>query len=233
VVPSTPANRNGGRPVRALSHKQIARLSVYRRLLELRVAGDPGAIYSHHLAALCGATAAQVRRDLMTIGFTGSPARGYDVAQLIAALNRRLDAPQGQFAALAGVGNLGRALLDYFATRRPSLRIAAAFDVDPSKVNRVIHGCRVHPLSDLERIVREQGITVGVITVPAESAQRVAEGMLEAGIRGFLNFAPAPLRLPASAYIEEMDITASMEKVAYFARLLAGGRGRQDEHHVH
>lgn len=203
-----------------LSEKHVARLSVYRRLLQDRPAGSPPEIYSHDLATLARSTAAQVRRDLMTIGFTGSPARGYRVDQLIEAIGRTLDAPSGQGAALCGVGNLGRALLDYFTIWRPQLRIVAAFDTDPAKAGRVIHRCRVHPLADLETVVRAQGISVGVITVPASSAQRVAEMMLAAGVRGFLNFAPTPLHLPADAYVEEMDITTSMEKVAYFARNL-------------
>lgn len=204
-----------------LSEKQIARLSVYRRLLQDRPAGSRNEIYSHDLAAVSRNTAAQVRRDLMTIGFTGSPARGYGVEQLIEAIGRTLDAPEGQSAALCGVGNLGRALLDYFTIWRPQLRIVAAFDTDPEKVGRVIHRCRVWPLAELEQVVREQKITVGVITVPAASAQRVAESMLGTGVRGILNFAPTPLHLPADAYVEEMDITTSMEKVAYFARTLA------------
>ena len=205
-----------------LTEKQVARLSVYRRLLQDRPAGAPAEIYSHDLAEISRNTAAQVRRDLMTIGFTGTPARGYRVEQLVEAIGRTLDAPAGQGAALCGVGNLGRALLDYFTIWRPQLRIVAAFDTDPEKAGRVIHRCRVHPLAELENVVREQGITVGVITVPAASAQRVAESMLAAGIRGFLNFAPTPLHLPPEAYVEEMDITTSMEKVAYFARTLAG-----------
>lgn len=206
----------------ALSEKQVARLSVYRRLLQDRPAGAAPEIYSHELAALTRNTAAQVRRDLMSIGFTGSPARGYRIEQLIEAIGRTLDAPAGQGAALCGVGNLGRALLDYFTIWRPQLRIVAAFDTDPAKTGRVIHRCRVYPLAELEQVVREQGISVGVITVPAASAQRVAESMLAAGIRGFLNFAPTPLHLPDGAYVEEMDITTSMEKVAYFARTLPG-----------
>lgn len=224
------AARRRTRVVKALSEPQVSRLSLYRRQLQARPLGSPVAIHSHALAALCGTTAAHVRRDLMTIGFAGSPARGYDVEQLIGAIGRELDDPDGQRAALVGVGQLGRALLDYFTTRRPNLRVAAAFDIDPDKTGRVIHGCRVWPLDELVRVVREQGITVGVLTVPAEAAQGVAERMVAAGIVGFLNFAPVPLRLPARTFVEEMDITTSMERVAYFARALADGGRKKDEH---
>ena len=217
----------GARPEFVLAEKQVARLSLYRRQLQEMRTGAPATIYSHDLAMLCGTTAAQVRRDLMTIGFVGSPARGYDVQQLVDAIGRRLDAPGGQRAALVGVGQLGRALIEYFTTRRTNIHIVAAFDIDPEKVRRVIHGCRVWPLDELDRVVREQAISVGVITVPAAAAQAVATSMARAGIRGFLNFAPTPLRMPERTFVEEMDITTSMEKVAYFARALAKGAGEE------
>jgi redox-sensing transcriptional repressor len=214
-----------------LTDRQIGRLSQYRRQLQAQPTGSPPTIYSHRLAALCGLTAAQVRRDLMTIGFTGSPARGYDIPQLVDAIGQCLDAPGGQNAALVGAGNLGRAILDYFAVRRPPLSIVAAFDIDPVKMNRILHGCRTYGMDKLAEVIRELEITVGVLTVPASVAQEVAESMLAAGVRSFLNFAPVPLRLPPRTFVEEMDIAASMEKAAYFARALAVERGGRHEHH--
>jgi redox-sensing transcriptional repressor len=236
AVEMQPSGRGGlGRPATGslvtLTEPQIGRLSLYRRLLQGRQASDGNTIFSHDLAALCGTTAAQVRRDLMTIGFVGSPARGYDVAQLIEAVSRYLDAPGGQTAVLVGVGNLGRAILDYFAARRPNLTIVAGFDVDPHKVDRVLHGVRIYSLDRLAEIVRAHGVTLGVITVPATVAQQTAETMLRAGIRAFLNFAPVPLRLPQRTYVEDMDITTSMEKAAIFGRVLAAGRSMGEDRH--
>ena len=231
ILSAEPARPARGRAVaRRLSEPQVSRLSLYRRQLQARPLGSPATIHSHALAALCGTSAAHVRRDLMTIGFAGSPAHGYEVEHLIGAIGRELDAPEGQRAALVGVGQLGRALLDYFTTRRPSLRLAAAFDIDPAKTGRVIHGCRVWPLDAMREVVRAQGIAVGVLTVPAEAAQEVADRMVAAGIVGILNFAPVPLRHPARTFVEEMDITTSMERVAYFARAHAAGGRRTDEH---
>jgi redox-sensing transcriptional repressor len=208
-----------------LTDRQIGRLSQYRRQLQSLPAGVPPTIFSHRLAILCGLTAAQVRRDLMTIGFTGSPARGYDVSQLVTAISRCLDAPGGQNAALVGAGNLGRAILDSFSFRQLPLSIVAAFDIDPTKVNRVLHGCRTYSMDRLTETIGELDITVGVLTVPPGVVQEVAESMLAAGVRSFLNFAPVPLRLPPRTFVEEMDIAVSMEKAAYFARALAAERG--------
>ena len=123
--------------------------------------------------------------------------------------------------AIVGIGNLGRAILSFFQRRRPKLEITAAFDSDPWKVDRVVQGVRCHALADIERVVKEQGITLAVLTVPAGAAQEVADTLVAAGIKGILNFAPAPLRVPLGVFVEDMDLAMSLEKVAYFAR----GRG--------
>ncbi len=203
--------------------KTIGRLSLYRRLLSGLVADGARSVYSHELAALAGSSAAQVRRDLMAVGYSGSPNRGYQVLELMNSIGEFLDSPSGQRVGLVGVGNLGRALLSYFTGRRPKLAIAAAFDIDPDKLDRVIDGCRCHALDDLDAVVRELSIGVGIITVPAQAAQDVGDRMVAAGIRGILNFAPVRLHVPENIYVEDLDMTTSLEKAAYFARQYAEG----------
>jgi redox-sensing transcriptional repressor len=94
----------------------------------------------------------------------------------------------------------------------------AAFDTDPHKVNRVIHGCRCYPKQQLKEVVAANGIKIGIIAVPATEAQYVADSLIATGVRGILNFAPAPLHVPPSVFVEDIDLTMSLEKVAYFAR---------------
>jgi redox-sensing transcriptional repressor len=137
---------------------------------------------------------------------------------LTRAIGNYLDAPQGQSVALVGVGNLGKAILSYFSGRRPRLSIEAAFDTDPAKANRVVHGCRCYPLDEMERVIRSRGIELGMLTVPADQAQGVAEKLVRAGVRGILNFAPIRLSLPEEVHVEDIDMTMSLEKVAFFAR---------------
>ena len=201
-----------------VSDRTIGRLSLYRRLLNNLAAEGVRYVYSHQLAAMAGGTAAQVRRDMMAIGYSGSPTRGYEVTELIQSIRDFLDAPGGQNAALAGVGNLGRSIMAYFAGRRPNLRIVAAFDVDPYKLNRVIHGCHCYGLDQAVRVVPEMDIQVAIVTVPATEAQAVADTLVRAGVHGLLNFAPVRLRVPPEVYVEDIDMTTSLEKVAYFAR---------------
>jgi len=201
-----------------ISERTIGRLSLYRRLLRDLLADGEKSIFSHQLAAMAGGTAAQVRRDIMAIGYSGSPVHGYDLEQLLKSIGHYLDAAQTQNVALVGVGNLGRALLAYFVGRHPTLSVVAAFDSDPVKANRVIHGCRCYPLEDVKAIVRERDIRLGIIAVPAPEAQAVANALCQAGVRGLLNFAPLRLWVPEHVYVENLDVTMSLEKVAFFAR---------------
>ena len=196
----------------------IGRLSLYRRLLLDLSAGGMRQIYSHQLASAAVATPAQVRRDLMVIGFTGSPRRGYAVEELIAAVNAVLAQSVETSVALVGVGNLGRAILAYYTNRQPWVRFVAAFDRDPDKVNRIIHGCRVHAVDQVEDVLGREGIRAAVIAVPAAEAQRVADRLVLAGVRSFLNFAPVRLHLPTGAYVDDMDMTTALDRVAYYAR---------------
>ena len=209
-----------------VSERTIERFSLYRRVVEeLREEGVAG-IHSHRLAERAGASAAQVRRDIMSLSVVGHPKRGYDTAELLSALGGFLDAPEGQRAALVGVGNLGRALLAYFQRRRPNLQIAAAFDADPSKVGRLIHGVPCYAIEELPCIVQEESITLGLVTVPAASANEVAGRLNRAGVCALLNFAPVHLKVDERVYVEDIDITMHLEKVAYFARQRCGGKGR-------
>ena len=202
---------------RAVSEKTVSRLSMYRRILsEVRDTGVER-LYSHDLARMTGGTAAQVRRDLMSVGYSGSPNRGYHVDDLMDSIGTFIDGPAVQPVALVGVGNLGRAILSFFTARRPMLKIVAAFDTDPHKINRVIHGCMVYGFDQLENVLREKHIRVGVITVPGSEAQLVANRLVVGGVRGILNLAPVPLRVPPGVYLEGLDMTASLETVAYFA----------------
>ena len=141
------------------------------------------------------------------------------VAELIEAITRILNGSQERIIALVGIGNLGRAILSYFASKHPGLTIAAAFDTDDRRVNRVVSGCRCYHLDCFEQQVREKQINLGIITVPAAAAQSVADRMTGAGIRGILNFAPVPLKVPKGVFVDRIDIASSLEKLAYFTGL--------------
>lgn len=196
----------------------IGRLSLYRRLLSHHLPSGTQHIYSHELASLARVSPAQVRRDLMTIDCTGSPSKGYRVDQLVECLSAELDHPAGQHVALVGVGNLGRALITFFHGRREKLAIVAAFDREPDKVGRIFNGCHCHPIDDLEKILERDEIRTAIIAVPVTEAQRVADRLVAAGVKGIVNYAPVPLRVPEDIHLEEQDMTTALERAAYFAR---------------
>jgi redox-sensing transcriptional repressor len=200
-----------------LPDKTVERLSLYRRLLERMLDHEETYVYSHELGAMANSTAAQVRRDLMLLGCPGSPIRGYSVRELTERIGRFLDAPHGQRIALGGIGNLGSAILAYFSHRRPNLAIVAAFDIDPDKVGRVIGGCRCYHVDELAEVIAREDIRIGVITVPAGQAQIVADRLVAAGVCGILNFAPVRVHMPENVAVEDVDITTSLEKIAYMA----------------
>jgi len=197
--------------------RTIGRLTLYWRTL--RDLGDSQThVYSHYLASKSRVTPAQVRRDLMVLGYTGTPARGYDVRKLRDHIEAFIFPSSEQRAAIAGVGNIGRALLKFFIGRRPTLRIVASFEVNPEKFGRLIQGCPCYSIENAAGVIREQGITVGIIAVPDNEAQYVADVFVDGGVRGILNFARTPLHVPAGVYVEDIDLAMSMDRVAFFAR---------------
>jgi len=203
------------------SEKAIGRLSLYRRLLQEQERHGAKNIYSHELAKLAGVTAAQLRRDIMAVGYLGRPNMGYNVIELQKSITHFLEDPQGDYGCLVGVGNLGRAILAYLLRRRPSLQIIAGFDVDPQKTNRVIQNCRCYPMEQMEKILRKHSIRVAILTVPASEAQKAADVLVRSGVRGIVNFAPVTLRVPEDVFVENIDMSMSLEKAAYFARKAA------------
>ncbi len=207
-----------------ISKRTLERLSLYRRLLSDRLGKESPFIFSHQLAKLVQVTSSQVRRDIMVTGCFGNPTRGYRVEDLIEAIGKIVDAEEPQNVVLVGIGKLGSALMNHFHGRRPNLRIKAAFDSSPERINRIYQGVRCYGMQDLAQVIRDESAYAAILTVPGDVAQQVANQLVMAGIRGILNFAPVPLHLPGNVYVEVIDLTTSLEKVTFFARQSAGAQ---------
>ena len=201
-----------------LPEKIIGRLSEYRRTLLNCLAKGKTHIYSHELANLHNITAVQVRRDIMLIGYSTTLKKGYDVKALIDVIGEIIDTEEGLNAAIIGIGNLGRAITTYFNGKRTKLKIAATFDTDPEKSNRVISGVKCYPMSELNKIIKEQDISIGILTVPPEDAAAVTETLIMAGVKGILNYTSTPLNVSPNVHLEEYDMITSLEKIAYFVK---------------
>jgi redox-sensing transcriptional repressor len=202
---------------RKISTRSVERLSIYRRaLMHGRHEFGPS-VYSHQLAQACQLTAAQVRRDLMAIGYSGNPNSGYDVKRLLSSLATFLDSQETRAVAIVGMGYLGRAIAAFLANRSDKIRLVAAFDVDLDKIGLSFSDVRCYSVRQMPEVLAEKRIDIAIITVPADHAQHVAEQLVAAGVTGILNFAPVVLRLPQRNYVENIDMSVSLEKVAFFA----------------
>ncbi len=201
-----------------LPERTVERLSEYRRSLLQCLEEGKTHIFSHELAELHHNTAVQVRRDIMFIGYTSMQRKGYDVRELIDVIGEILDSEKGLNVAVIGVGNLGRAVTTYFIGKRSKLNIIATFDVDTTKIDRVISGVKCYPLSRLKEMVETNNISIAIMTVPADSAPEVSTQLVESGIKGVLNFTTVPLHMGPDVYLDEYDMITSLEKVAYFVK---------------
>ena len=201
-----------------IPEKTIERLSEYRRTLLLCHKQGITHIFSHILAGIHGITAVQVRRDLMLIGFSSDTKKGYDVKVLIDFINNILDSENTMNIAVIGMGHLGQAITKYFNGKRLKLRITAAFDVDPEKVGHTIDDIPCYHMDDFEEVASANDISIVIVSSPTKVAARLILPIINAGIKGVLNFTSAPLNFPQGIVVENYDITTILEKVAYFVK---------------
>lgn len=201
-----------------IPEKTIERLSEYRRTLLSCSAQGITHIFSHVLAGMHGITAVQVRRDLMLIGFSSDTKKGYDVQVLIDFIGNILDSQSVKNIAIIGMGNLGQAITKYFNGRRLKLRIVASFDIDDQKVGREIDAVPCYHIDQFEQKVTDMDINIAVLCSPTRVASELVVPIVNAGIKGVLNFTSTPLNFPKGIVVENYDITTLLEKVAYFVK---------------
>jgi redox-sensing transcriptional repressor len=201
-----------------LPHKTIERLSQYRRALLICAAKGKVHIFSHEIAKIQHITPVQVRRDIMLIGYTGTLRKGYIIQELIDLIGDIIDTKEGLNVAVVGIGNLGRAMINYFNGKRTKLSIVAGFDSNPDKIDRIYSGVKGYHIDQMGEIIKKENIAIAIITVPAGAAPEIADKLVNAGIKGILNYTPKPVQVPSNIYLEEYDMVTSLEKVAFFVK---------------
>jgi redox-sensing transcriptional repressor len=201
-----------------LPGKTIERLSQYRRILYNSIREGKTNIYSHELARMMNLTPVQVRRDLMLIGYSGSQSKGYVIKDLVSLIGKIIDSDDGQKVVIVGLGNLGRAITSYFTGKRDKLTIVAAFDNDVQKTDRIVAGIPCHHINDVKEVVEKEGVQIAILTVSPEATPQVAKILMDAGIKGLLNYTSVPLTVPEGIFLEEYDIVTSLEKLAYLVK---------------
>ncbi|MDE6140247.1 MAG: redox-sensing transcriptional repressor Rex [Alistipes sp.] len=202
-----------------IPEKTVERLSEYRRTLLSCHRQGITHIFSHVLAGMHGITAVQVRRDLMLIGFSSDTKKGYDVKVLIDFINNILDSETTTNIAIIGMGHLAQAITKYFNSKGLKLRIIASFDVDPAKVGHIIDDIPCYHMDQFEDKVENLDISIVIVSSPTEVATELVVPIINAGIKGVLNFTSVPLNFPQGIVVENYDITTILEKVAYFVKV--------------
>lgn len=193
----------------------VKRLSLYLRELESVAERERVTISSLELGRALGLTDAQVRKDLACFGQFGRPGIGYSVPELVDQLRKILGTDRQWNAAVVGAGNIGRAIMAYQRFRRKGFDVVAVFDSDPKVIGQFISNHHVRPMSDLPKLVRERSIKIGVVAVPAASAQAVAEELIAAGVMGILNFAPIRLDVHDRVSVVSVDFSVALEQLAF------------------
>jgi redox-sensing transcriptional repressor len=201
----------------------VGRVSLYLRQLEAFQRQGHTTISSSQLGAALAINNAQVRKDLAFFGQFGYPGIGYRIEELSTALRRILGIDRDWPLALVGLGNLGRALLRYRGFRSRGFHIVALFDNDPQKIGRTHDGLLVEPIEAMPQTVASRNISLAVLSVPADAAQRVADQMVACGILGILNFAPVPLSVPTGVSVLAVDLSVQLEHLAYKVQNTQGG----------
>jgi redox-sensing transcriptional repressor len=193
----------------------VRRLPIYLR--GLMVSADQGRehISSQALADFVGVDAWQIRKDLSYFGDFGTPGVGYNIEKLARGIKKTLRLDVVRRAALVGVGDLGSALLTYPGFRMYGLDIVAAFDIDPTKVGEVVNGIEIESAAKLDTLKRRE-ITLAIIAVPRAAAQGTVDGLVAAGVKGILNFAPCKLTAPRRVKVITLDIAMELARLPYY-----------------
>jgi len=202
-----------------LSRPSAGRLSLYLRRLESLLRDGSAKVSSGQLGEALGVSDAQVRKDLASLGNLGHPGVGYQTEELIAGIRRVLGLDREWAVALVGIGNLARALLRYRGFQEQGFRIVALFDADTAKVGQLVDGLVIHSPEEIPNVIAQTKAELGLLTVPSDAAQGVADVLVAAGIRGILNFAPIVLRLPPPVRLVSVDLAVQLEQLAFLVQM--------------
>ena len=201
-----------------ISELTTNRLSVYLRCLNELAAAGIETVSSQELAEQFNLNSAQIRKDLGYFGEFGVRGTGYYINDLRAHLTKILGLDKPHRVGIIGAGRLGTALANYNGLEKSNFSVVALFDNDPNKIGERVGHDRI-PVFDVKKIskvVRDEGIDVAVIAVPARAAQRVLNQVMAAGVKAVLNFAPAPLKARLGVKVKTVDLTTSLESLSYF-----------------
>jgi len=201
-----------------IPRKSIYRLSIYQRCLERLRENGLETVSSNALAKAAGVKSTQLRKDLAHFGQFGTRGLGYNVEALIEVITGVLGTNSLLPVILVGVGNLGAALLRYSGFVKEGFEISAAFDADPNRAKLVKANVPVMDASLMAQYVNENNVKIAILAVPSETAQQVANNLVQVGVQAFLNFSPTVLKTPDNVIVNSVDLALELEHLSYFVK---------------
>jgi redox-sensing transcriptional repressor len=212
---TAPGPRPGRVDGRGIPEATVARLPVYLRALVTLTEHGVATCSSEELATAAGVNSAKLRKDLSYLGSYGTRGVGYDVAYLRYQIAREIGVTEDLPVVIVGIGNLGHALANYDGFSSRGFRIVGLVDSDPRRLGEHVGPMRIRGIDELEAVVREESVAIGVLAVPAEAAQTVCDRLVAAGVTSILNFAPAVLAVPAGVDVRKVDLSIELQILAY------------------
>lgn len=200
----------------------IDRLPLYARALANLDEKGREVVSSQELGQQLNVTPAQIRKDLSYFGRFGKQGRGYNVRKLLDELRRILGLNRQWRIAIVGAGRLGRAIAGYEGFTPQGFRIVEAFDSDPALIGTTIDQLEVKNTSDLESVLRENPVDIGIVAVPADSAQKVIDALVRCGVRAILNYAPTAAQVPEGVQIKRIDPVLALQGMTYHLKANSG-----------
>ncbi len=207
-----------------VSELTTGRLSVYIRCLTYLESTNQKTVSSHGLAQQFHLNSAQIRKDLACFGEFGTRGVGYNVSKLKEHLVRTLGIDRVRSVVIIGAGNLGMALADYGGFNNDGFRVIGLLDVSPEKIG--LHsrsGIPVLPYDRLNAMVGEHNIEIGIIAVPASSAQEVYDTLAASNVSAILNFAPLQIRTQGGVKLKSVDLRINLESLSYYLKSVEDG----------
>jgi redox-sensing transcriptional repressor len=194
----------------------VSRLPVYLRALRRLQVQKQQTTSSQELGKQVGVSAAQIRKDLSQFGEFGKQGTGYNIAFLVDKLREILHVEHVWDVALIGMGDMGHALTRYQGFSDRGFRVAMVFDNDPAKVGEQVGEYVVRDAREMGKAIREAGIEIAMVCVPAAVAQTVTTQLVEAGVKAILNYAPISLSVPAGVWVQYLDPSIGLQRMTYY-----------------
>jgi redox-sensing transcriptional repressor len=196
----------------------IDRLPIYARALSALERNGREVVSSQELGATLGVTPAQIRKDLSYFGRFGKQGRGYSVRRLLEELRQILGIDREWTMVLVGVGQLGRAILQYGGFSPQGFRILAAFDTDTRVIGETIEGLTVRPVDELSTALSSMHVDIGIVATPAATAQSVIDALVSCRVKAILNYAPIAAQVPSGIHIKDIDPVLALQSMTFYLK---------------